>query len=99
MHFHQQVRAHRRPLCQMTDWHLALALAAGQVSGVVTSKQGQVFVIKGIYKDRTSKVSSRANDDGEVTEVRTLTDCFIPAIRALDFTPNSDTFGKAFIIR
>lgn len=100
MHFHQQVRAHRRPLCQMTDWHLALALAAGQVSGVVTSKQGQVFVIKGdTYKDRTTKVSSRANDDGEVTEVRIVTDCFIPAIRALDFTPNSATFGEAFVIR
>jgi hypothetical protein len=84
----------------MTDWHLALALAAGQVSGIVKAEDGRVFVIKGdTYKDRSSKVSTQQDDDGEITEKRIVTDCFIPAIRALDVSPTSDTFGEAFVIR
>ncbi len=100
MLFGQQVQTQRRPLCQMTDWHLALALAAGQVSGVVTDKNQRKFVIKGdTYKDRTSKTSVNEGNDGSIKETRTVTDCFIPAIRALDVTPGSPTIGEAFTIK
>jgi hypothetical protein len=38
----------RQPLWALSRWHLALSLAAGQVSGVVSSNDGRrVYVIKG----------------------------------------------------
>jgi len=85
------VQAHRPPLRNLTDWHLALALAAGQISGVVTSKLGRVLLVKGdTYKDRASKVTyEETGTKGEMREVRTFTDKFVPAIRALDFTPGA----------
>jgi len=84
----------------MTDWHLALALAAGQVSGTVKSKDGRVFVIKGdTYKDRTRETKTTVDDEGNVKETRIVTDRFVPAIRALDVTANSPTFGEAFVIQ
>lgn len=100
MHFSQQITVPRRPLRRMTDWHLALALAAGQVSGTVTSEDGRVFVIKGdTYKDRIRESKTTVDDDGNVKETRTVTDKFVPAIRALDITPNSPTLGEAFVIQ
>jgi len=100
MHFGQQIREHRRPLCKMTDWHLALALAAGQVSGTVKSKDGRIFVIKGdTYKDKTSEVKTTVDDDGNLKETRIVTDKFVPAIRALDVTPGSSTLGEAYVIQ
>ncbi|HED40444.1 MAG TPA: hypothetical protein ENJ13_08460 [Chromatiales bacterium] len=48
----------RRPLRKMSNWHLALALAAGQVSGVVRSQSGQQFLIKGgTHKEKVRTVS------------------------------------------
>jgi hypothetical protein len=38
------------PLHQMSDWHLSLALAAGQVSGVVKSKDGKGYIPFGLNK-------------------------------------------------
>ena len=100
MHFSQQITVPRRPLRKMTDWHLALALAAGQVSGTVTAADGRVFVIKGdTYKDKTREDKVVVDDEGNVKETRTVTDKFVPAIRALDVTPNSPTLGEAFIIQ
>lgn len=100
MHFSQQISEPRRPLRKMTDWHLALALAAGQVSGTVSAEDGRVFVIKGdTYKDRIRESKTSVDDDGNVKETRTVTDKFVPAIRALDFTPNSPTLGEAFVIQ
>lgn len=85
------VQAHRPPLRNLTDWHLALALAAGQISGVVTSKLGRVLLVKGdTYKDRAVKVTyEEVGTKGEMREVRTFTDKFVPAIRAIDFTPGA----------
>lgn len=100
LHFGQQIREHRRPLCKMTDWHLALALAAGQVSGTVESSDGRVFVIKGdTYKDRTRETRTTVDEEGYSKETRIVTDRFVPAIRALDVTPDSPTFGEAFVIQ
>lgn len=92
---------HRRPLRALSPWHLALALAAGQVSGVVKSHDGRTFVIKGdTFKNKISTEESVLNDKGEAIGVkRTHTDCFIPTICALDFTPGSPTFGLPLTIR
>ena len=86
--FGATTQVHRPPLRNLTDWHLALALAAGQISGVVTSKFGRVLLVKGdTYKDRTLKVTvEEVGAKGDTREVRTFTDKFVPAIRAIDFT-------------
>jgi Uncharacterised methyltransferase family (DUF6094) len=83
------VQKHRRPLRALSDWHLALALAAGQVSGVVTSTLGRVLLIKGdTHKARSLAVSyEEVGKKGEQREVRTFTDRFVPTIRGIDFTP------------
>jgi len=81
----------RRPLRKMSDWHLALALASGQVSGLVQSKDGQQFLIKGgTHKEKTRSVSTEIDEDNRLTSITTLTDRFVPVIRAIDFTPGPD---------
>lgn len=87
--FGGRVQAHRRPLRPLRDWHLALALAAGQISGVVESADGRKLLVKGdTHKDRTLKVSfEEVGKKGEMREVRTFTDKFVPVIRAIEFTP------------
>jgi hypothetical protein len=93
-------RNHRRPLRALSRWHLALALAAGQVSGVVTSRDGRRFVVKGdTHKEKTTRVEIEETDDGAVRETRILTDRFVPVIRAIDFTPGSKSFGQIITIR
>lgn len=84
-------RKHRPPLRALSNWHLALALAAGQVSGVVTSKVGRVLLIKGdTHKDKILRVTyEEAGKKGEQREVRTFTDRFVPTIRAIDFSPGA----------
>jgi hypothetical protein len=90
----------KRPLCDVSDWHLALMLAAGQVSGVVNSQDGRTFVVRGdTYKDKQVSKSEEAGAKGQIKTVRTHTDIFVPAIRGLDMTPNSETFGDVFTIR
>jgi tRNA1(Val) A37 N6-methylase TrmN6 len=86
---------HRPPLRAMSDWHLSLALAAGQVSGIVRSKDGRCLVIKGdTHKTKTVRVEHETDKNGLVLETRIRTDQFVPTIRALDFTPGSETYGK-----
>ena len=94
--FGRVATTHRRPLCALSDWHLGLSLAAGQVSGVVTADDGRVFVIKGdTYKRKRVTTESIDNGEGRFTETVTHTDIFVPVIRALDMTPDSPHFGKA----
>ncbi|WP_392562278.1 DUF6094 domain-containing protein [Orbus sturtevantii] len=89
----------RQPLRQMSDWHLSLALAAGEISGVVTSQTGKTYVIKGdTYKTQTKKTEIKCDDDDNVETITTLTDKFIPSIKAWDFTPYSDSFGSLLVI-
>lgn len=98
--FGGRVQAHRRPLRALRDWHLALALAAGQISGVVRSNDGRVLLVKGdTHKSKSLKVTfEEAGKDGSLREVRTLTDKFVPVIRAIEFTPGS-MFGNLVTIQ
>jgi hypothetical protein len=99
--FRYEQAIHRRPVRKLSEWHLALALAAGQVSGCVKSHDGRLFVIKGdTFKDKNTTEEQEFNAKGELTSTRRIqTDRFVPTIRALDFTPGSATFGKCLTIK
>ena len=87
-HFGQLGRAHRPPLRQMSPWHLALALAAGQICGRVVGRSGEVWLIKGdTFKGKTRSVETQEAADGSISETVILTDIFVPVIRGIDFTP------------
>lgn len=89
----------RRPLRALSDWHLALALAAGQISGVVTSATGRKLLIKGdTYKERDLTVTYQEKEDGGVSEIRTYTDKFVPAITGIDFTEGAG-YGDVVSVR
>lgn len=86
--FSASQRPNRPPLRAMSKWHLALALAAGQIGGVIRSKTGRILLIKGdTFKEKEVKVEYEVRADGSVTESRILTDRFVPVIRAIDLTP------------
>ncbi|CAD5366604.1 SAM-dependent methyltransferase [Rubrivivax sp. A210] len=100
--FHLQMRRHaneaRRPLRAMTDWHLALALAAGQISGIVTATDGRRLLIKGrTHKQKSVQVTHETQSDGGVAETRVLTDKFVTVIRGIDLTPGA-AFGQIVTI-
>ena len=93
-------QALRPPARALSQWHLALALAAGAISGVVTSKTGKVLVVKGdTHKEKTLQTEYTERDDGSIAETRILTDRFVPVIRAWDMTPGSPTRGDVLTIR
>ncbi|WP_186207384.1 DUF6094 domain-containing protein [Burkholderia gladioli] len=90
----------RPPARALSQWHLALALAAGAISGVVRSKSGRTLVVKGdTHKEKTLQTEYTERDDGSVAETRILTDKFVPVIRAWDMTPGSATCGDVLTIR
>lgn len=101
LHLGRVGKTQRRPLRALSRWHLALSLAAGQVSGVVRSNDGsRVYVVKGdTFKGKAVKTTFEEAEPGHFIEIRTATDVFKPVIRALDFTPGSETFGQALVIR
>ncbi|MFT3819843.1 MAG: DUF6094 domain-containing protein [Rubrivivax sp.] len=93
--FQSELRRHesepKRPLRAMSDWHLALALAAGQISGIVTSAAGQRLLIKGrTHKQKSTEVTNEVDADGTIRETRVLTDKFVTVIRGIDLTPGPD---------
>lgn len=89
----------RRPVRALSRWHLALSLAAGVISGVVTSKTGRTLVLKGdTHKEKASKQEFRELEDGSIAETVILTDKFVPVIRGWDMTQNSPTFGEVLTI-
>lgn len=99
LHFGQAGVQPRPPVRELSRWHLALALAAGAISGVVTSKSGRVLVLKGdTYKDKVRKTEFTEDEDGNVAEVRILTDRFVPIIRAWEMTPGSPNLGRVLTI-
>lgn len=99
LHFGQTGIQPRPPVRELSCWHLALALAAGAICGVVTSKTGRVLVLKGdTYKDKVRKTEFTEDKDGNVSEVRILTDRFVPIIRAWDLTPDSPELGRVITI-
>ncbi|WP_411268879.1 DUF6094 domain-containing protein [Pseudomonas aeruginosa] len=89
----------RAPARALSQWHLALALAAGAISGVVQSPSGRTLAVKGdTFKQKSSAVEYRERDDGSLAETRILTDKFVPVIRAWDLTPDSATLGQVLTI-
>ena len=101
MHLNQSHHSQRRPLMALSDWHLALVLAAGQVSGVVHSNDGaRTYVVKGnTFKHKKESVTFEEIGDNKTREIRTSLDVFIPVIKALDFSPGSPTFGQVLTIK
>lgn len=97
----QDSQVQRRPLMALSDWHLALVLAAGQVSGVVHSNDGtRTFVVKGdTFKHKSENVVHEEIGNNQTREIRTSLDVFIPVIKALDFSPGSPTFGQVLTIK
>ncbi|EBM5747174.1 class I SAM-dependent methyltransferase [Salmonella enterica] len=90
----------RPPVRQLSRWHLALALAAGAITGVITSPTGRKLVVRGdTYKTKNRKTEFTEDDDGNITETIIMTDRFIPVISAWDMTPDSQTFGELISIR
>ena len=98
--FERSTATQRRPLRALSDWHLALALAAGQVAGVVRSGDGRVYIIKGdTHKDKRVKVEMEERGKDTFAEVRIAADIFVPVIRAIDVTPGSESIGSILTIR
>jgi len=92
-------KTHRRPARALSKWHLALALAAGSITGIVKSATGRTFVIKGdTHKLKKIRTEVQMLEDGTVLEQRIALDVFKPAIRAWDMTPGSMSFGELFTI-
>jgi hypothetical protein len=90
----------RPPARALSHWHLALALAAGAISGVLRSASGRVLALKGdTHKGKNTTVEYTEHADGSISEVRILTDKFIPVIRAWDMTPGSLLQGQLLTIR
>lgn len=101
MHLDQSNHVQRRPLMALSDWHLALVLAAGQVSGVVHSNDGaRTYVVKGdTFKHKKESVQFEEVNVRETREIRTSLDVFVPVIKALDFSQGSPTFGQVLTIK
>lgn len=101
MVFRYTEKSHRPPLRKLSEWHLALALAAGQIFGVVKSRDGRTYVIKGdTFKAKSVKEEVETNSKDEVIGVKRIhTDRFVPTIRAIDFTRGSPTYGRCLTIQ
>ena len=88
----------RRPLRDLSRWHLALALAAGQISGVVRSDSRTLLIKGDTFKEKARAVDQEFREDGSIVETIRMTDIFVPVIRGLDFTPGPG-FGQVVTIR
>jgi len=83
----------RQPLRRLSEWHMALMLAAGHVNGIVTGNDGKILLIKGdTHKSKKVSISKIESDD-EILETRTATDTFVPVIRGINFTPG-ESYGQ-----
>jgi hypothetical protein len=92
-------KAQRRPARALSNWHLALALAAGAVSGIVRSALGRIVIVRGdTFKTKKVKTEVQMSEDGRIIEQRVALDSFKPRILAWDMTENSPDFGELFTI-
>ncbi len=99
-HLGASQRPVRRPARALSRWHLALALAAGAISGVIRSRRGRTLIVKGhTHKEKSLRSEFTENEDGSVSETRILTDRFVSTIYAWDVTPESPTQGSLLTIR
>lgn len=101
LHFGHSGQQQRRPLMPLSQWHLALVLAAGQVAGIVQSNDGKrTYVVKGdTFKHKKTSVQIEEIGDRDISTVTTQLDVFVPVIKALDFTKDSPTFGQVLNIQ
>ena len=98
--FGVQPQLPRPPARKLSRWHLALALAAGAITGVITSPAGRTLVVRGdTRKMKARRTDYTEDDEGNINETVILTDRFVPAIAAWDMTPDSATFGSLITIR
>jgi hypothetical protein len=89
----------RRPLRDLSDWHLALALAAGQITGVVTGTDGTRLLIRGdTIKQKEQEVQIEETDKGDIRTTILMRDRFVPTIAGIDFTPGPN-LGRIITIR
>ncbi|CAM2175385.1 DUF6094 domain-containing protein [Burkholderia orbicola] len=89
----------RRPLRDLSDWHLALALAAGQITGVVTGTDGTRLLIRGdTIKQKEQEVQIEETDKGDIRTTILMRDRFVPTIAGIDFTPGPN-LGRIVTIR
>jgi hypothetical protein len=96
-HFKTVTSSNRPPARALSDWHLALSLAAGAISGVVTSATGRCLIVKGdTHKCKTSKSEVVTTDDCQKS-IKTMTDRFVPVIMAWEMT-QGDAFGDLITI-
>jgi hypothetical protein len=99
-HFSNQVRSKRQWLCEPSPWHLALALAAGQVCGLVTARDGRKLLVKGdTRKEKETIVEVDEDEDGNTSEKRVLVDKFVPVISGIDVTRDRASFGAVVSVR
>lgn len=97
--FARHIQPPRRPLRRLSKWHLALALAAGQIGGIVRAPSGRTLLIKGdTFKEKEQSVTQEVDSDGTVRETRVLTDKFVPVIKAIELTAG-EAFGRLVTIR
>jgi len=94
-----QYRALKPPLCRLSNWHLALMLASGAFSGLVSDKEGRTWLVKGqTHKTMNTTTRTDLNDDGDVIEeTRVSTEQFVPKIIGIDFTES--TLGHIITIK
>jgi hypothetical protein len=98
-YFQRVAKAHRPPLRNLSKWHLALALAAGQITGIVRSSAGRTLMIKGdTYKDKARSVEHSTDEKGNVSQTVIMTDRFVPIIRGIDMTDGGN-LGRLVTIR
>lgn len=96
----QSISQKRRPLCALGKWHSALALAAGQVNGIVSASDGRKLLIKGsTHKIKVNTVSEELDNKGSIVVTTTSTDKFVPIIRAINLTQNTPHFGDVITIK
>lgn len=89
----------RRPLRDLSDWHLALALAAGQITGVVIGVDGTRLLIRGdTIKQKEQEVQIEETDTGDIRTTILMRDRFVPTIAGIDFTPGPN-LGRIVSIR
>jgi tRNA1(Val) A37 N6-methylase TrmN6 len=83
--FGQRNVIRQRPLKPLSPWHTALALAAGLIGGVVTSKDGLQMIVKGATrKVGVPRVTTDHNHEtGVVTTTEEITESFSPSIRGV----------------
>ena len=90
----------RRPLCALGKWHSALALASGQVHGIVTGRNGRRLLIKGnTHKTKVTTEHTEEKSDGSIQHVTVHLDRFVPSIRAIDLTEGCADFGSVITIK